>query len=174
MAGHGATVAGPARSGLLSHSAEHEIPVGYNHISKCHRSDAGRFMRIAGIPPSQRAPRGPLNEYRVWVRCPLRKEHSPVPRVDRGRRFSGAFIAHAASRRGLLSLPQRLQSRAALHLHRRGGRTQGCEGLYVPLSVSVSIQAASLGLDTALAWRAESLACNVHSRAQPGAHGSDA
>lgn len=141
-------------------------------------SSSATPMRIAGIPPSQRAPRGPLNEYRVWARCPLRKEHSPVPGVDRGRRFSGAFIAHAASRRGLLSLPQRLQSRAALHLHRRGVEPifsdQGCEGLYVPLSVSVSIQAASLVLDTALAWGAESLACTVHSRAQPCAHGSDA
>lgn len=31
---------------------------------------------------------------------------------------------------------------------------QGCEGLYVPFPASVSIQAAALGLDTALAWAA--------------------
>ncbi|MCO7054918.1 ThiF family adenylyltransferase [Pseudomonas juntendi] len=32
---------------------------------------------------------------------------------------------------------------------------QGCEGLYVPFPASVSIQAAALGLDTALAWVAD-------------------
>lgn len=69
---------GYVRTAPSSHFAEHKTPIGRVISQNATGSDASRFMRIVGIPLSQRALCGPMSGYRVCT-LPIEKRAQSWP-----------------------------------------------------------------------------------------------